>query len=224
MNIPVSPGADESAMPCGSLSHPRAAWIAAEIPLVLDCIHDEAVHLALWQLARPASLDWLDALDLDEIDDLQETFPVVDLTVSIPAALRDAGYPDDGRAATLAEEISTQARLFARIMQSDAVRIRLEIVETDACRKFHMDNVRARMIIPLTEPGTEWIEVACGQDASVRRLRAGDVGLFKGRIWAEEPAILHRSPPIAGTGISRLLLVLDLPFPALPSPMPPETF
>jgi hypothetical protein len=37
----------------------------------------------------------------------------------------------------------------------------------------------------------------------------GEVGIFKGRLWAEEPSILHRSPPIAASGERRLLLVLD---------------
>jgi hypothetical protein len=42
----------------------------------------------------------------------------------------------------------------------------------------------------------------------INTMAAGDVGLFKGRHWTEAPAI-HRSPPIAETGETRLLLVLD---------------
>lgn len=47
-----------------------------------------------------------------------------------------------------------------------------------------------------------------------RSLAPGAVGLFKGRILAGEQAIVHRSPPIAGTGEERLLLVIDGPPPA----------
>ena len=36
----------------------------------------------------------------------------------------------------------------------------------------------------------------------------GDAGIFKGKIATDTPAI-HRSPPIAGTGEKRLLLVLN---------------
>jgi hypothetical protein len=41
---------------------------------------------------------------------------------------------------------------------------------------------------------------------------AGDVALFKGCGWPGQPhdgGIVHRSPRIAGTGITRLVLVLD---------------
>ncbi|WP_232495528.1 DUF1826 domain-containing protein [Novosphingobium kaempferiae] len=196
-----------------TLDRTRAAWIADEDPAVLGRIHDSHVQLALWQRPRPNDLDWLDTLDFDEIDDVQETLVVESLTSTLPAALVEAGYPEGSHTA-LALEITGLARSYARIMDVGSIRMRLEIVETDACRKFHMDNVKARLLMPLTEPGTQWIEAEAGPDAPINHLRAGDVGMFKGRVWAETPAILHRSPPISGTGVARLLLVLDLPSPA----------
>jgi hypothetical protein len=48
---------------------------------------------------------------------------------------------------------------------------------------------------------------------------AGDVALFKGCGWpgqAHDVGIVHRSPSIAGTGITRLVLVLDAAWPAIP--------
>lgn len=189
----------------------RSAWVCAADPLVLDRIREEAVHLALWRRPRPAGLDWLDSFDLDDVDDVQETLAVVDLAETLNGILAAAGYPADAQGTALAAEIASLAHRFARVMDSDRIRMRLEVVETDACRKFHMDNVLARLLMPLTEPGTQWIEADAGPDAPVNHLRAGEVGLFKGRMWTETPAILHRSPPIADSGISRLLLVLDMP-------------
>ncbi|PNU02143.1 DUF1826 domain-containing protein [Novosphingobium guangzhouense] len=195
-----------------TLERTRAAWIADEDAAVLGRIRDSHVHLAVWQRARPRDLDWLDSLDYDGIDDVQETLPVESLACTLPAKLLQAGYPE-GPHSALGHEITALALRYARIMQTKSIRMRLEIVETDACRKFHMDNVRARLLMPLTEPGTQWIEAEAGPEEPINHLRAGDVGIFKGRIWAETPAILHRSPPIAGTGVARLLLVLDLPSP-----------
>lgn len=189
----------------------QTAWIASDEPAVLERIHEEAVHLVLWKRSRPQGLDWLNTLDFDEIDDLQESLAVAQPPAVLAAALENAGYPPGVRAAVLAAEIAALARRFARIMKTETVRLRLEVVETDACRKFHMDNVTARLITPLTEPGTQWIEADGGPDTPINHLHAGEVGLFKGRIWADTPAILHRSPPIAGSGLSRLLLVLDMP-------------
>jgi hypothetical protein len=48
-----------------------------------------------------------------------------------------------------------------------------------------------------------------GAEAPIGQMQPGQVGLFKGRLAVAEPAVLHRSPPIAGTGQRRLLLVLD---------------
>jgi len=195
-----------------ALERTRAAWIADEDSAVLERIYDRHVQLALWQRRRPRALDWLDELDFDEIDDVQKTLALECLACCLTGALLEAGYPD-GPHTALGQEISDIARRYAQIMEVDSIRMRLEIVETDACRKFHMDNVKARLLMPLTEPGTEWIEADALPDSQVNHLRAGAVGLFKGRIWTETPAILHRSPPIAGTGVPRLLLVLDLASP-----------
>ena len=189
----------------------RTAWAASDDPAVLARILEETVHLVLWTRARPKGLDWLDKLDFSEIDDVQESLALTDAAATLPAALERAGYPAGVRAAVLAAEIAALARRFVRIMGGDTVRLRLDIVETDACRKFHMDNVTARLLMPLTEPGTQWIEAGAGAEAPINHVAAGTVGLFKGRMWAETPAILHRSPPIAGTGAARLLLVLDMP-------------
>jgi hypothetical protein len=47
-------------------------------------------------------------------------------------------------------------------------------------------------------------------------LQAADVALFKGCGWpgqAHDGGIVHRSPRIAGTGLARLVLVLDATWP-----------
>jgi hypothetical protein len=113
----------------------------------------------------------------------------------------------DARGLALVDEIADLARCFARLTGCTALRLRLEVVETDACRKFHVDQLCARLLCTLSGPGTQWIEAGGG--SQVMQMAAGEVGIFKGRLWAEEPAILHRSPPIAALGDTRLLLVLD---------------
>ena len=64
--------------------------------------------------------------------------------------------------------------------------------------------------------GTDWLDdadaarvAAGGTPQRVGRLAPFDVGIFKGKLATDRPAI-HRSPPIAGTaGGARLLLVLN---------------
>ena len=51
---------------------------------------------------------------------------------------------------------------------------------------------------------------------TVQALQRGDAAICKGSQWPDAPPhnLLHRSPPIAGTGLSRLLLVVDVAAPA----------
>lgn len=172
---------------------------------VLRRILDPHVHLALWARGLPDTLAGLSALNWEEIDDLDEKVAVKTLAFGVPTLLEEAGYGDIVPA--LSHEIVTLGRRFAAIMACETLRLRLEVIETDACRRFHADNVAARLLMPLVGPGTQWRHM--DGDDQVHELRAGDIGVFKGRLWAPEPQILHRSPPVATTGETRLLFVLN---------------
>ncbi|KTR83736.1 hypothetical protein NS277_07130 [Novosphingobium barchaimii] len=176
---------------------------------VMASILDPAVQLALWRRDRPAALDWIDALEWDAIDDIDAHIVGPDFGAAIGPLLSDAGYLQTAQGRALCDEVAGLATRFAQVVDAAGLRLRLEVIETDACRKFHMDQVTARLLMPLSGPGTQWIETALGKDAPVNQLAVGKVGIFKGRLWVEEPAILHRSPPVATTGQTRLLLVLD---------------
>ncbi len=189
---------------------PRHSAIAcAPCEAVLAQIHRPAVQLALWQRPRPASLAWLDAVDLAAIADIDCWIDAPFRADAVADQLHAAGFPAQPATAALAADIVRQMRGFATITQSPRLRLRLDVVETDACRRFHMDYVSVRLLLPLVGPGTQWIMADAPRDAPVQQLQPGHVGLFKGRLAVAEPAVLHRSPPIAGTGQRRLLLVLD---------------
>lgn len=108
----------------------------------------------------------------------------------------------------LGEDAAQLAIRFAGILDCDRIRIRLEQVTTDACRKFHSDYVTARLLCTYYGPASQWVARATGHDM-IHQLRTGDVAMFKGREWQPECPILHRSPPIAEAGDVRLLLVID---------------
>jgi len=173
---------------------------------ILERIEDPEVHLVLWRRSLPGDLDRIGSIGFDGIEDLDFTADLDLLDEEVADGLVQAGYPS-AVCSGLKNEILAHARQLAGLTNASAVRIRLEIVETDACRKFHTDYVTARLLTTLWGQGTQWIEAA--QPTSINQLSAGDVGIFKGRLWAEEPAVLHRSPPLEGTGEARLLLVVD---------------
>ncbi|MBO9580181.1 MAG: DUF1826 domain-containing protein [Sphingobium sp.] len=192
--------------PAIALHEPVAA---GEDPKILDRIRSADIHLTLWQRPLPENLAWLEALDWDAIDDLDFAADLDNIDAEIADGLREAGYPEAADRAALRDEIAALARRFSAIMDCKAVKIRLEVVETDACRKFHADHVAARLLMTLVGPGTQWVHAGKVAAGPIHHLVAGDVAFFKGRRWADEPAILHRSAPVAATGETRLLLVID---------------
>lgn len=160
--------------------------------------------LAIWTRRLPPPFQaTLAALDLDRLDDV-----VIDLDAGAPirAALADAGYPDDA-AAMLAADIDRLAQVQARLTAADRLTVKLEVIETDACRRFHADYVTLRLLCTYIGPATQWCHVDA--PATIHALATGEVGVFKGRLSLDPPPILHRSPPILATGGRRLMLVID---------------
>lgn len=107
----------------------------------------------------------------------------------------------------------------------------LATVDTDKCRKFHVDYRSIRLVCTYAGPGTEWVDDA-GVDRSmlgqpspcidranakivtrpgaVHRALPGDVILLKGELGNEGRGVVHRSPPIEATRDRRLVLTLDV--------------
>lgn len=165
----------------------------------LDGIGLPDVALALWTRRAPVDINSVDLAMVDNVS--------FHASGSAPIApLRKAGYPMDV-AAALADDIALLTVLQRRLTGVAAIKVRLDLIETDACRRFHADYVTLRMLCTYYGAGTQWCRTA--DAGTVHQLATGNVGVFKGRIAMEEPTILHRSPPLRVTGGQRLLLVLD---------------
>ncbi len=163
--------------------------------------------LALWQRPVPVALVApLARLDLDAIDDIELAIDLPVAATTLEAALVDAGY-DAPTAALLTQDIAELATRFADVAGGWQLKLRLEVIETDACRRFHADFVTYRLITTYRGQATQWVRAA--RPDAIETMQTGEVGIFKGRMLLDEPPVLHRSPPIAATGEQRLLLVLD---------------
>lgn len=144
-------------------------------------------------------------------------FPELDGLPFAPALRRDA------------LELS---RRFAGLAGLSSVHVGLEVLDHDACRKWHVDRVGMRLLVSYAGPGTEWA-LASGVDrrwlgqtsldldeandrivfdrAAIRRAGVGDVLLCKGDLFEGEPGqgLVHRSPPVRADSHWRLLLRID---------------
>ena len=70
----------------------------------------------------------------------------------------------------------------------------------------------ARLICTLRGTGTQLVAAeSAGDPGAVLTVSRGSPILLKGTLWPDAPAsgLLHRSPPIEGTGKTRLVLVFD---------------
>lgn len=182
-------------------------------PDVLAMINHPAVTLAVWNREPPLTIG-----SLGDLDTITFASDVGDVATRVAEAV-SAGSPVTWGDA-LAADVAALAFRYRGIMDTDRVQVRLERITGDACRCFHADHVAVRLISTYVGRGTQWLDqesaaaLKKGGEVTPHQLGTGAVGLFKGRLLAPETAIVHRSPPIAGKGEERLLLVTD------PEPVP----
>lgn len=118
----------------------------------------------------------------------------------------------------LEADVAELVAIFAELMQVDEVRLRFDAINTNACRRFHIDAVKARLLCTYRGHGTEFGTVETNDEVpkGVHTASVGSPLILRGTRWPNggfHNAVRHRSPPIEGTGETRLLLVLDTPMP-----------
>lgn len=168
---------------------------------------------AIWRRQVPSDIqNWLDAIS----PDMLPRGRVIVQPRAIPDALETlcntANVPEGTQRDWLCADITTLADTFANLMNTPWLRLRLDVVTTNACRKFHIDALSGRMVCTYRGTGTQYGISTDGDDPKrVYTVPTGAPILLRGTLWPTQPpsGLLHRSPPIEGTGETRLVLVLD---------------
>lgn len=185
----------------------------AETPDQLSAIHHPDCAAAIWCRHPLQSFQlWLDSLDPEQL-------PKARLILR-PEAVRDAvsricetyGTPDSAERNRLVDDIAALSDIFADLMRTKWLRLRLDVIKTNACRRFHIDAVTARLVCTYRGTGTQYgISINEAEPDQVVTVPTGAPILLRGTLWPEDPksGLLHRSPPIEGSGETRLVLVLD---------------
>lgn len=184
--------------------------------------------LVIWRRTLPPGLTgWLDRVDASCLPHLRILVDPGDFRQAIEPELDASGLPRGNLRNRLVEDIADLVSAYADITGCGLVDIRLESIDHDACWKFHRDNVEARLLTTYRGPATQWIRPHHAQralhaqqdyDGPVEHLRINDVAIFRGSSASPDEGIVHRSPPVAGTGQSRLLLCLNRQ--SVTSPLP----
>lgn len=203
-----------------------AGIVFTERPDDLWRIREPGVDLVLWDRSLPRALsDWLEAMPAERLPDSRVLAASVDVRRAAASMLDGEELVEGDLRSAFLNDLVVLAGLFLDVMESDAVDIRLDAIDHDACWKFHRDYVAARMLTTYRGAGTQWVRpqydaaaLAAQGDYSgpVEQFARHTVGLFKGDRGEDSLGTVHRSPPIEGTGETRLLLCLNLPSEASP--------
>ncbi len=193
-------------------------------------IRKREVEIVTWERVLPPRLrNWLDRLELASFLPLHILVDPSVCRSPIEHHFDQSGIPAERLRDLLVDDVEGLVSTFAKITSSALVDIRLEHIVTDACWKFHRDCVDARLLTTYRGLGTEWVqpqhqakalEEQKHYDGPLANFGNNAVAIFKGSKDGTSKGIVHRSPPMAGSKHTRLLLCLNKRSMTSPDPWP----
>ncbi|MEO0618413.1 MAG: DUF1826 domain-containing protein [Pseudomonadota bacterium] len=185
--------------------------VAARRDLSLICRSD--CPAVIWQRRLSANFErWIQELDPARLPSARIMLKPSEAHASIANVFTAADLASAPQGRWLVEDMSALAEDFAAITGAPFMRIRMDVVDTDKCRKFHTDVVTSRLLCTYRGTGTQYaFKVDGAEPERIFTAPTGAAMILRGTLWPEVPAsgFVHRSPPIAGTGETRLIFVLD---------------
>ena len=186
----------------------------ADTPGGLSAIHQPGFAAAIWRRQpSPGFQSWIDALEPERLPKTRVILRPEDVRDAAIEICDASGIPDCAERTLLIDDVVALADIFAGLMRVPYLRLRFDVVTTNACRKFHIDAVTARLICTYRGMGTQYgISTDGAEPRRVFTVPTGAPILLRGTLWPERAKsglLVHRSPPIEGTGQTRLVLVLD---------------
>ena len=185
----------------------------AGAPEGLSAIHHPGCAAAIWQRnPLPSFQSWIDTLQPECLPKARVILRPEDVRNAAFQICEASGTPDCCERGMLIDDAAALADLFAELMRAPCLRLRFDIIKTNSCRKFHMDAVTARLVCTYRGTGTQYgVSTDGAEPGHIFTVPTGAPILLRGKLWPEKPTsgLLHRSPPIEGTGETRLVLVLD---------------
>lgn len=184
-----------------------------DTPDGLLALYSPSCPAVIWQRRPLAGFQhWIDALEPEQLPRARVIMPpneVRDVVASICAA---SGTPDCDERVQLIDDVAALADIFAELMRVPLLRLRLDVVTSNACCRFQTDTVTARLICTYRGTGTQYrLSHDSGEPSDPVTVPTGAPIVLRGTRWPVSPPcdFLHRSPPVDSEGDSRLVLALD---------------
>lgn len=204
---------------------PVIRQVQGDTPKALTGILNDGVNLALWQRQLPAHIADFGRLLLSLNEPLAES-----LSLEMPGDDAEpnlhglaSGFSDlEGYEGFLAD-VSWLVSAFACLLGAQRIGLRLRVLDTAMCPRFHVDHVPVRLITTYAGIGSQWLkegamdrqqlgkpEAGPPDESLIQQITSGEVALLKGEKWHgnEGFGLIHRSPQPA-LGERRLILTLD---------------
>lgn len=105
--------------------------------------------------------------------------------------------------------------VYSELLGCDRIGLRIEVLDTAMCPRFHIDRVGIRLLTTYCGQGTQWLADYQGalnqineQAVTIGQADTFDIVLLKGSLWPNNhhAGAIHRSPSVEQT---RVLLALD---------------
>jgi len=184
-----------------------------EDPNQFDILRQPGVAATIWRRQLPGEFqDWIDALPTDQLPSARVIIRAESVRDAVEVICDSADVPNNLKRLFFVDDVVLLAQQFAELMDTKFIRLRFDVIQNDACRKFHIDAVTARLICTYRGLGTQYgVSTDGAEPKRIFSVPTGAPILLRGSEWPEPPAsgLLHRSPPIDGTGMTRLVLVID---------------
>lgn len=204
-----------------SATSPHAVGDTAD---VLGQVCRPGINLSLWRRPPQAVIsEEVSALKASQLPEGRYLTTLATFDDDIGAVLRAHGLePEDLK--HFRADLNRLAKHFFSLSPGRHVKFRLVTTDGDNCRRFHVDTRYLRLLCTYQGPGTEWLsneQVDRGalysgapNEAIIRSgepsaMQAFWVGIMKGELEKDGNGLVHRSPPIAGSGQTRVLFCLD---------------
>ena len=179
----------------------------------LDVLNQPEISAAIWNRQLPEDFQsWIDDLDIAKLPSARTIVRVEVIRDVLEVICDSAGIPYNLKRRFLIDDVEMLAKEFSNLMQANLLGLRFDVIHDNACKKFHVDAVTARLVCTYRGVGTQYGISSNGEDPEeIYSVPTGAPILLRGSKWPADvtPSLLHRSPPIEGTGMTRLILVID---------------
>ncbi|MEM6891276.1 MAG: DUF1826 domain-containing protein [Pseudomonadota bacterium] len=191
----------------------KAGVCVVQTPNALSNLFVPDCAAAIWERQPlPSFQFWLDNLDPQHLPSARLILRATAVQDAMRHRFRLSGAPDCPERAILIDDIAALADIFASLMDTAYLHLRLHVISTDACHTLHEDAVTARLICTYRGTGTQYgVSSNVGDPDYVHTLPTCAPIVLRGADWPTRPRTIlrYRSPSIEGTGETRLVLMLD---------------